>query len=204
MDIGCGPGMLTIELAKNTNGTIYALDIHEAFLERLNESSKLENVNEKIKTLNVSMFSLDENFTEDELDLICSEGSIYIIGFKEELEKWKPLLKNDGYLVASEISWLKNNLPKEIKEYWDSEYPSMNNIKDNLEVIKEYDYKLVDYFKIPESSWFDSCYSPLEERVHILYKTYKGKKMGRGSKKSSLKKLKCIENTANITVMCFI
>jgi ubiquinone/menaquinone biosynthesis C-methylase UbiE len=35
LDIGCGPGMQTIELAKLSGGQIEALDSHQAFLDQL-------------------------------------------------------------------------------------------------------------------------------------------------------------------------
>ena len=36
LDIGCGPGMQTIELAKLSGGQIEALDNHQPFLDQLN------------------------------------------------------------------------------------------------------------------------------------------------------------------------
>jgi ubiquinone/menaquinone biosynthesis C-methylase UbiE len=176
LDVGCGPGMQTIELAKNTDGIIYALDNHDKFLDHLKNKAKKENLDNKIQMISGSMFTLDKYFKKEELDLIWAEGSIYIIGFKEGIENWKPFLKKGGYLVASEISWLKDNIPKEIKEYWGFEYPNMKNIENNLDVIKKCGYKIIDHFTIPESSWFDNYYDPLEERVSNLYKINKGNK----------------------------
>ena len=51
LDVGCGPGMQTIEIAKNTDGQIYALDTHKPFLDQLNESEEEEKVKSKIKTI---------------------------------------------------------------------------------------------------------------------------------------------------------
>jgi 2-polyprenyl-3-methyl-5-hydroxy-6-metoxy-1,4-benzoquinol methylase len=42
LDIGCGPGMQTIELAKLSSGRIDALDSHQPFLEQLKKSTKKE------------------------------------------------------------------------------------------------------------------------------------------------------------------
>lgn len=176
LDIGCGPGMQTIELAKNTDGIIYALDNHDKFLYHLKNKAKKEDFDNRIKPINGSMFKLEEFCKKEELDLIWAEGSIYIIGFKKGLENWRPFLKTNGYLVASEISWLKDNIPKEVKDYWDSEYPDMKNIEENIDIIKESGYKLINHFTIPESSWFDNYYDPLEERISKLYKANKGNK----------------------------
>jgi len=40
LDIGCGPGMQTIELAKISNGEIIAVDSHQPFLEQLKKVQK--------------------------------------------------------------------------------------------------------------------------------------------------------------------
>ncbi|GGM41076.1 methyltransferase type 11 [Paraliobacillus quinghaiensis] len=168
LDIGCGPGMQTIELAKHTDGNIYALDTQKQFLDRLNENAQENKVNHKIKTIQGSMFNLGEYFEENELDLIWSEEAIFIIGFEEGLKKWKPFLKKDGYLVVSEVSWIEENIPKEIKDFWESDYPSIHHIEGNIELVKKCGYKLIDKFIIPESSWWDHYYIHLEKRISIL------------------------------------
>ena len=45
-------------------------------------------------------------FAPESLDVIWAEGAIYNIGFSRGIREWRPLLKKDGYLVVSEISWL--------------------------------------------------------------------------------------------------
>jgi len=46
LDVGCGPGMQTVELAKLSDGQIVALDVHEHFMEQLRETAK-----KKVSTL---------------------------------------------------------------------------------------------------------------------------------------------------------
>ena len=48
LDIGCGQGMQTIELAKISNGKVVALDNHQAFLDMLMEQAKKHRVDERI------------------------------------------------------------------------------------------------------------------------------------------------------------
>lgn len=118
------------------------------------------------------MFTLEKYFEKSELDVIWSEGAIFIIGFNEGLKKWKPFLKREGYLVVSEISWIKENIPNEIKEFWEEGYPSMNNIESNLKLAEQCGYKIIDYFTIPESSWWNNYYRHLEQRISILRKSH--------------------------------
>jgi 2-polyprenyl-3-methyl-5-hydroxy-6-metoxy-1,4-benzoquinol methylase len=40
LDIGCGPGMQTVTLAKLSNGKITAVDNHQPFLEQLKKTAK--------------------------------------------------------------------------------------------------------------------------------------------------------------------
>ncbi len=168
LDIGCGPGMQTVELAKNIDGKITALDFHKRYLEELSELAEKEGVGEKIELLEGSMFELEEYFLEGGFDLIWSEGAIYILGFERGLKEVKPFLKKDGCLVVSEITWLEDNPPREVREFWDANYPQMGTIKSNIEIAAESGYEVMGTFILPERSWWDNYYNPLKERCELL------------------------------------
>ena len=87
LDIGCGPGMQTLVLAKITGGQITAIDNHQPFLDELKRRAEQEEVSSHIITQNCSMFSLE--FELESFDLIWSEGAIYIMGFQEGLQSWR-------------------------------------------------------------------------------------------------------------------
>ena len=89
LDIGCGPGMQTIELAKLSNGRIDALDNHQPFLEQLKRRAEEEGLSEKINAVNGDMFALE--YDENSFDLIWCEGAIFVIGFEKGLREWKKL-----------------------------------------------------------------------------------------------------------------
>ena len=125
LDIGCGPGMQTIELAKLINGQIIALDNHQPFLDKLNTEAKREGLENKIKTVNNSMFSMD--FKKEQFDVIWSEGAVYIYGFESALKDWRIFLKNEGYFIVSELAWIRDQPPQEIKEFFQEEYPPMKS-----------------------------------------------------------------------------
>ena len=90
---------------------------------------------------NCSMTEMD--FEENSFDIIWSEGAIYIMGFREGLENWKRFLKPGGYLVVSEASWLIDNPPEEILKFWEVEYPGMKRIDQNLEIVRNLNYKMI-------------------------------------------------------------
>ncbi|MHC4283027.1 MAG: class I SAM-dependent methyltransferase, partial [Planctomycetota bacterium] len=94
LDIGCGPGVQTIELARISNGKIIALDNHQAFLDTLMERARNEGLEEKIIGKNMSMLEMD--FEEHTFDIIWSEGALYCMGFQNGLKRCHQLLKDKG------------------------------------------------------------------------------------------------------------
>lgn len=170
LDIGCGSGSQTLDLASLTNGTIIAIDNHDLYVNELKQQVLQQGLSEKITVLNADMFTLD--FPDASFDVIWAEGSIYIIGFQQGLDQWKPLLKPRGYLAASELTWLKPNAPKELKEFWYEGYPAMQDIEGNLKIMQNSRYKIINYFVLPESAWWNQYYQPLEEKLQGLRKHY--------------------------------
>ena len=171
LDVGCGPGLQTIKLAKLSGGKIFAIDIHQPYLEQLRQSAEKEEVLDKIEILNKSMLKMD--FPDEYFDIIWAEGSIFIIGFEKGLEEWKKYIKKDGYLAIHEMAWLKDNPPQEILDFWEQVYPAITTIENNLEIIKKCNYKLIGHFPLPEDAWWELYYTPLEKRLKKLEIKYK-------------------------------
>ena len=135
LDIGCGQGMQTIELAKTSNGKIIALDIHKAFLDILMERAKNEGLEKNISPKNISM--LDMDYEDKTFDIIWSEGALYFLGFQEGLKKCHHLLKDNGYLAVTELVYIAPDPPDEIVEYIGGEYPDIKSIQDkNINITK--------------------------------------------------------------------
>ena len=172
LDIGCGQGMQTIELAKISNGKIIALDNHQAFLDILMKQARNEGFEEKIIPQNMSM--LDMDFEEETFDIIWSEGALYFMGFQNGLKRCHQLLKDKGYLAVTELVYIVPNTPKPVVEYFESEYPDINNIEGKIEKIKEEGFNLISNFTLPESAWLNSYYLPIEKELPRLNKKYQG------------------------------
>jgi len=170
-DIGCGSGGQTITLAKNLKGQIIAVDLFSEFLNELNEKSQKLGLLDKIMTLEKSMDDLA--FNKDEFDLIWSEGAIYNIGFENGIKKWKDYLKVGGYLAVSEITWLTQSRPKEIDEFWKSEYPEIDVASNKIKQLEDNGYSLVGYFYLSQNSWVENYYKPMEARFESFLKRNK-------------------------------
>ncbi|NEO99817.1 MAG: class I SAM-dependent methyltransferase [Symploca sp. SIO2E9] len=171
LDIGCGPGMQTLALAKITGGQIIAVDTHQPFLDELKRRAEEQNLSSQIRIQNCSMFSL--NFKQESFDLIWSEGAVYIMGFQKGLQSWHRFLKPGGTLAVTELSWLVNNPPEEPLKFFRNEYPKMKHIEENISIIKQLGYSYIKNFTIPEAAWWDDYYIPLERRISLLRKKYR-------------------------------
>ena len=149
LDIGCGSGVPTIELARLSDGQIIGLDIDQVLLDKLDKKIEEEGLTNRVKTMKCSMFEMD--FPDESFDVIWAEGSISRIGFENGLKEWRRLLKPRGFLVVHD----------EIK-----------NITEKLKVIPSCGYTLLGYFPLREDVWWIEYYGPLEKRVQELSAKY--------------------------------
>ena len=172
LDIGCGQGMQTIELAKISDGKIIALDNHQGFLDILMRQAKRQGLEEKIIPQNISM--LDMNFEEGTFDIIWSEGALYFLGFQNGLKRCHQLLKDKGYLTVTELVYIVSDPPTAVVEYFGTEYPDIKNIAEKVEIIEKEGFNLISNFTLSESAWLDNYYIPIEKELPRLNEKYQG------------------------------
>ena len=172
LDIGCGPGVQTLELAKISKGKIIAIDNHQAFLNKLMKKAESKGLSNNIVPKNMSMLEMD--FSKETFDIIWSEGALYFMGFQNGLKKCKELLKDKGYLAVTELVYLRDDPPVSVSQYFEGVYPDIKSIKDMIELIKNEGFSLVSNFTLPESAWFDDYYQPIEEKLPGLIEKYDG------------------------------
>jgi len=172
LDIGCGPGGPTLELAKMSGGRVTGLDNHQPYLDRLIRRAEELGFSERVRVINGSMADLP--FPDESFDVIWTESAIYIVGFETGLREWKRFLKPDGCLVVSEVAWLTSNPPQEVLDWWKSMYPSISTAKENLDKIRTCGYDLLGHFPLPSEAWWTDYYGPLEKKMEELRAKYAG------------------------------
>ena len=145
LDVGCGPGMQTIELLRISNGTVVALDYTPEMIARVRARAESAGVSDRLVTLQQDMKEMA--FPKASFDLIWSEGAIYILGFESGLKKLKEFVKPGGYVAVSEAVWLKPDPPAKAVGFW-QEYPEIDTVAAKLEVIKHIGYEVVGPFRI--------------------------------------------------------
>jgi len=172
LDVGCGPGRQTILLAQHTSAQVTALDNHQPFLDQLNNRAKEAELSNKITTVNQSMTAMD--FASESFDLIWSEGAIYCMGFAEGLKEFGRFLKPGGFVAVTEATWLSENRPSEVEEFWKMAYPAMTTKDKNLQTIIETGYNSIGEFTLSKSCW-ENYYAPIRERIEKFRQQYCGK-----------------------------
>jgi ubiquinone/menaquinone biosynthesis C-methylase UbiE len=170
LDIGCGKGEPTIELANLSNGLVTGLDIDQPSLDELKKKAEELNLSGRIKTLKCSMFDMD--LPDERFDVTWAEGSIWFLGFEKGLREWRRFIKPNGFLVVHEMCWLRPDPPLEMRDHWEKSYPGIRTIKENLDMIPGCGYIVIGHFPLPEDAWWDLYYGPLAERIQPLRKKY--------------------------------
>jgi ubiquinone/menaquinone biosynthesis C-methylase UbiE len=149
LDIGCGSGVPTMELARLSQGEIIGIDLDQSALDKFTRSIKEAGLTDRVQAMNCSMFDMD--FADESFDIIWSEGSIYAIGFERGLREWRRFLKPCGFMAV---------------------HDEQGNVEEKLEQISNCDYELMGYFMLSEETWWTEYFAPLEKLVTTFRTRY--------------------------------
>jgi ubiquinone/menaquinone biosynthesis C-methylase UbiE len=162
LDVGCGPGMQTVELLRLSGGTVVALDLLPQMIARVRKAAEDAGFSDRLETVQADMNEMA--FEPCSFDVIWSEGAIYFIGFEKGLAKLQNFLKPGGYVAVSEAVWLKPDPPRDAVEFW-REYPEIDTVERKLEVVSGVGFENIGHFILPASSWTELYYDPLARRI---------------------------------------
>ena len=163
LDIGCGSGAQTLDLARATDAHIVAVDNHGPFIEILAERVRQLGLEQRVVPQIGDMADL--RFSDESFDVIWSEGAAFIIGFGQALSAWRRLLRPQGHMVISELCWLRDNPPAEVREFFASEGADAVDVAARRNAIADNGYRLVADFVLPSVGWWENYYVPLAERA---------------------------------------
>ena len=123
LDIGCGTGAATRQLARVLNADVTALDLVWDFIAILAKNVRAEELSDRVIPIVGTMDSMP--FSAGEFDLIWSEGAVYNMGFERGVRAWKHFLAPGGILVVSDLTWTTAARPAALQQFWDKEYPEV-------------------------------------------------------------------------------
>jgi len=149
LDIGCGSGVPTMELARLSDGEIIGLDIDRDMLDVLRGKVERAGLSDRVKVVNRSLF--DMQFPDGSFDVVWAEGSINVIGFEKGLQQWKRLLKPGGFMVV---------------------HDERGNVGEKLDQISGCGYELLGYFELDEKTWRAEYFAPLEKLIFETRRKY--------------------------------
>ncbi len=172
LDIACGPGMQTIDLAKLLpTAIITAVDFHAPYVKEVERRAAAQGATDRVVAMVGDMADLP--FAPASFDLIWCEGAAYIMGVENALRAWKPLLRANGKLAITEAVWLRGDPPSRVRRCW-LEYPAMKDVAFNRQLVATCGYKLIGDFLLPKSAWLDDYYGPMQKRLDTIKDRYRG------------------------------
>ncbi|NWG09560.1 MAG: methyltransferase domain-containing protein [Nitrososphaerales archaeon] len=106
MDLGCGPGTYTIDVARSVgkDGKVYAIDIQKKMIEKLEKKLERKENNDIVNVVPKVAGAYDLPFPDDSLDLVYMISVLEEIPDKDRaLREVHRVLKKNGILSISEF-----------------------------------------------------------------------------------------------------
>ncbi|XHH08538.1 MAG: class I SAM-dependent methyltransferase [Candidatus Bathyarchaeia archaeon] len=150
LDIGCGSGLPTIEIAKLCEGEVTGIDIDESAIAQFRKRINKEGLSNRVRAINSSLTEME--FCDESFDVIWSEGVLEGLTFDYELKSWRRLLKQNGFLVI---------------------HYEILGAKESIFKLSEYGYVLTETVLVPADAWWTKFYKPLAEKMCKLLEKYK-------------------------------
>ena len=145
LDIGCGSGLPTIELARLSGGDVVGIDTDAAALTRMRQRVEEAGLSHRVKAVNASLY--ESGLPGGSFDLLWEEGLLHQLDLSKSLAACHRLLRPSGFLVMHEtISWFEGVEPR----------------------LGGFGFRLVKARLLPSHCWWTDYYAPLEARVRKL------------------------------------
>ncbi len=145
LDIGCGSGSATMELARLSGGQVVGIDPDASALAELRQRLETEGLGRRVEVVNASLFDLD--FPDQSFDVLWEEGVLHLLDRSKSLPVCHRLLRPGGFLVMHEtVAWFEEA----------GGWPRTAGLS------------IFNQLLLPKRSWWTDYYEPLETRIRAL------------------------------------
>jgi len=163
LDLGCGPGGGSANLADLTGGRVTALDLHAPFVVQQAAAARPLGLAPRLDPVCADMSAAP--FPPAAFDLVWSEGALYTIGFRAGLDVCRRLAKPGGYIAVSEAVWTVPDPPGEVARWWTAQYADIASIDAKAATVSDAGIDLIGHFTLPRTAWWEHFYVPIKKRL---------------------------------------
>lgn len=172
LDIGCGAGDPTLELASLSDGDIFALDIDRNALHQLAARAKSSTASGRIFPVQGSMLAM--GFADKSFDVLWAEGSVHAIGIERGLQEWRRLLRPSGILAVHDSVWPEPEPPPDLRPTWRARYRGVMTEEIYHSAIAANGYELLAQVPVPPEIWWNDYFQPRQRAMHDLRQRLSG------------------------------
>jgi SAM-dependent methyltransferase len=170
LDLGCGAGAQTVDLARETGGTVLAVDALPELVRRVRERAAAAALSDRIEAREQDMATLED---AEGFDLVWSEGALYNLGLPAALELCARLVKPGGHLAFTEAVYRTDAPHADVRAAF-ADYAGMGTVEDALRHIAVAPWDVRGHFLLPDAAWWTHFYGPMEERLAALRAEHAG------------------------------
>lgn len=166
LDLGCGPGAQTLDLARLLpDARITAVDLHQPYLDQLAQSALEAGFADRVTTV---LGDLRDPPHDELVDVIWAEGSAYVLGFEAALTSWPALLRRGGAIALTDLVQLEAPLPPRAAARWGAEYADLQTVETRCAQVARASLVLHDAFVLDAEAAWRPYYDPLRARIDAL------------------------------------
>jgi len=149
LDIGCGTGTPSLELARLSGGEIFGIDVDEPALEVMRERVAEAELGGRVSARCVSLYETD--FPDADFDLLWEEGVLHLLDTDRSLGQCRRLLKPGCHLVMHETN------------LW------FDRARDRL---TDFGFTVRRTYPLPEHYWLTAYAEPLDAKLRAFVQSH--------------------------------
>lgn len=149
LDIGCGAGQPSLDLARLSGGEVVGIDVDAAALDTMRRRIAEADLGHRVTAMHTSL--QDTDFPPATFDLAWEEGVLHLVDPAESLPRCHHLLAPRGHLVMHEtIEWFTAVRPR----------------------LAGFGFTHAQTYLLPEGCWVTDYAAPLEERIRAFERAH--------------------------------